>query len=80
LQRGRIDVLLAPDIADDAVGTRFICDLVNGPDSTSDERNARAASDEMPDQSQPQARRPSGDGDAQLLEIDSWSFSVLRLV
>src|SRR5262249_19637323 len=64
LQRDRVNVLLAPDITDDSVGTRFICDSLNGPGGTSEKCDVRAAGGELTNQGQPQTGRPTCDGDA----------------
>jgi hypothetical protein len=45
--------------------------LFNVLNGTSDESDTGAASDELTDQGQSQTRSPTGDGDAQFLEVDS---------
>ena len=50
LQRDRVNVLLAPDVADNAVRRRFIGRALNGSGGTGDEGNVCALGDEQSDE------------------------------
>src|SRR5208337_5112632 len=70
LERDWVDVLLAPDIADDAAGAGLPGDPLHVKGRACDEGDASATRRKIFDQRQSEARRASGDGDAQPFEID----------
>src|SRR5262245_21634692 len=57
LQCDRVDVFLAPDIADNSARPRLIGESLDHTGSTSDKDNVSAAADKQPDESQSEARR-----------------------
>ena len=61
-----MDVLFQRDVADDAVGAGVLAgDPFDAIAAAGDERDTRAAAEQLPDQRQSQARGAAGDGDAQ---------------
>ena len=69
LQRDRVDVVLAADVADDAVRAGRVGGALDGARGAGDEGDARAVRGELPHQRQAEAGGAAGDGDAQPVEI-----------
>ncbi len=69
LQRQRIDVFLASDVADDAARASLLGDLLDGRGGAGDEGDTSASGGKEPDKGETQAGRPARDGDAKRFEI-----------
>ena len=69
LQRDRVDVVLPPDVADNAASAGFIGDPCHRPGAARDERDAGASVRQAPDERKPEPGGPAGDGDTKALEI-----------
>src|SRR5262245_7448694 len=68
LQRHRVDVTLAPDIADDSERTSTIGCQLNGLGGASHKGDASTLFGEQSDECESEAGRPSGDGHAKSFE------------
>ena len=69
LQCDRVDVFLAPDIADNSTRPSLIGDPLDRSGGTSDKGNACAADDKQPDESQSEPGRSTGDGHPQSSQV-----------
>jgi hypothetical protein len=69
LQCDRIDVVRAPDIADNSTRPRLIGDPLDHTGGASDKGNVSAAGDKQPDESPSEAGRSTRDGHAQSSQV-----------
>src|SRR5262249_12976789 len=78
LQCDRVDVFLAPDVADNSTRPCLIGDPLDSTSSTSDKGNVSAADHKQADESQSEAGRSTRDGYAQSSQVlISWHRSIL---